>query len=422
MNIRSLLLGSAAALVAASGAQAADAIIVEAEPMEYVKVCDMYGAGFFYIPGTEICMNINGYVRSTYSHAEYNIRTNLNQHYAATTTAPAGPGPLTTFATAEGFVFLGNTGAGGAPAEGDLLPLISPSRTNIRSNTSNWNVRGRLNFDVRNETEYGTLRSELRIQGGDADATGDQNVAINRAVIELAGFRLGYDDTYWTTNHGYGAGNPAINDGLYSYDQGILFDYTAQLMDGVAVTVGIQDSEGGAFGASSPDIYAGINATFGALNVAATAIRDDYIDVNTGKSKDEWAYKVSAMATLGDSGWSVGGWYAADDGHTQYVSGYFSRDIDEEWGVQISGTLSDNLSVYGVYSEASGEAAQNALKAINAKGELNEFSIGTIWAPVANLEVQIEYTQGEQEFRAKPVGAKHSVDYDNFQVRVTRSF
>src|SRR5690606_20115926 len=64
MNIKSLLLGSAAALVAASGAQAADAIVApEPEAVEYVRVCDAYGAGYFYIPGTETCLRIHGYVR-----------------------------------------------------------------------------------------------------------------------------------------------------------------------------------------------------------------------------------------------------------------------------------------------------------------------------------------------------------------------
>ncbi len=64
MNIKSLLLGSAAALVAVSGARAADAVVVaEPEPVEYVRVCDAYGAGFFYIPGTETCLKISGYVR-----------------------------------------------------------------------------------------------------------------------------------------------------------------------------------------------------------------------------------------------------------------------------------------------------------------------------------------------------------------------
>jgi hypothetical protein len=63
MNIRSLLLGTAAALVAVSGARAADAVMApEPEPVEYVRVCDAYGAGFFYIPGTETCLQISGYV------------------------------------------------------------------------------------------------------------------------------------------------------------------------------------------------------------------------------------------------------------------------------------------------------------------------------------------------------------------------
>src|SRR5918996_3062230 len=64
MNIKSLLLGSAAALVAVSGARAADAVVIaEPEPVEYVRVCDVYGTGFFYIPGTETCLRVGGYLR-----------------------------------------------------------------------------------------------------------------------------------------------------------------------------------------------------------------------------------------------------------------------------------------------------------------------------------------------------------------------
>jgi hypothetical protein len=64
MNIKSLLLGSAAAFAVVSGAQAADAVVAaEPEPMEYVKVCDAYGTGFFYIPGTETCLKIGGQLR-----------------------------------------------------------------------------------------------------------------------------------------------------------------------------------------------------------------------------------------------------------------------------------------------------------------------------------------------------------------------
>ena len=65
MNIKSLLLGSAAALAAVSGAHAADAIVAaEPEPLEYVRICDAYGAGYFYIPGTETCLKIGGKVRT----------------------------------------------------------------------------------------------------------------------------------------------------------------------------------------------------------------------------------------------------------------------------------------------------------------------------------------------------------------------
>lgn len=65
MNIKSLLLGSAAAIVAASAAHAADAIVAaEPEPLEYVRICDAYGTGYFYIPGTETCLKVGGKVRT----------------------------------------------------------------------------------------------------------------------------------------------------------------------------------------------------------------------------------------------------------------------------------------------------------------------------------------------------------------------
>src|SRR5258707_2058054 len=61
-TIKSLVLGSAAALLAMSGAQAAD-LPVKAKAVEYVKVCSLYGAGFFYIPGTDTCIKLGGYLR-----------------------------------------------------------------------------------------------------------------------------------------------------------------------------------------------------------------------------------------------------------------------------------------------------------------------------------------------------------------------
>src|SRR6201994_617902 len=61
--IKTLVLGSAAGLVAMSGAQAAD-LPVKAKAVEYVRICSLYGAGFFYIPGTDTCIKIGGYLRA----------------------------------------------------------------------------------------------------------------------------------------------------------------------------------------------------------------------------------------------------------------------------------------------------------------------------------------------------------------------
>ena len=56
--VKSLLLGSAAGIAAVAGAQAADLPSRKAAPVEYVRVCSAYGAGFFYIPGTDTCLRI----------------------------------------------------------------------------------------------------------------------------------------------------------------------------------------------------------------------------------------------------------------------------------------------------------------------------------------------------------------------------
>ena len=59
---RNLILGSAAALLAVGPAQAAD-LPVKAKAVEYVSICSLYGAGFFYIPGTDTCIKLGGYLR-----------------------------------------------------------------------------------------------------------------------------------------------------------------------------------------------------------------------------------------------------------------------------------------------------------------------------------------------------------------------
>src|SRR4051812_5064783 len=87
-TIKSLILGSAACLLAVGGAQAAD-LPVKAKAVEYVRICSLYGAGFFYIPGTDTCIKLGGYLRADltvnggiYNNPFYNGEGAIRDRYA----------------------------------------------------------------------------------------------------------------------------------------------------------------------------------------------------------------------------------------------------------------------------------------------------------------------------------------------------
>ncbi len=199
MNIKSLLLGSAAALVAVSGAHAADAIVaVEPEPVDYVRVCDVYGKGFYYIPGTETCLSVGGYVRFQVNVA-------------------------------------------GDPAvnlEGDDYQLAS-------------RVRARLNFDAREETELGTLRAFARLQATNTSGA-NNGVAIDQAYIQLGGLLMGYRDSLWSSDVG------GIEDGLLTDTDLVVGDFNTNQVSytfaagGFSATIGLEDD---GTGDVVPDIH-----------------------------------------------------------------------------------------------------------------------------------------------------------------------
>ncbi len=193
--VKSLLLGSAAGLVAVSAGQAAD-LPVKAKPVEYVKVCSLYGAGFYYMPGTDICLKIGGYVR-----AETTYDSN------------------------------GNFAAG--PTSGEV---------NNRT-TNNWVMRARayITADAREQTAWGTARAYVAV----GVATSDTGAAVtpsilgfNRAFIQWAGITAGitqsFYDFYSAAAVGYRAYNPSSDTG----DAGWwLWAYTAQLGNGLSASI-----------------------------------------------------------------------------------------------------------------------------------------------------------------------------------------
>jgi Porin subfamily len=149
--VKSLLLGSAAGLVAVAGAQAAD-LPVKAAPVQYVKICSLYGVGFYYIPGTDMCIKIGGYVRAEYAW--------------------------------------GVNGSSTRVTSGDV---------NNRSTNDLWyRVRGYITADARNQTEYGTVRGYIAL-GISTDTTADppQTFNANRAFIQWAGFTFGRAQSFF---------------------------------------------------------------------------------------------------------------------------------------------------------------------------------------------------------------------------------
>ena len=80
--VKSLLLGTAAGLVAMTGAQAAD-LPVKARPVQYVKICTLYGDGFYYIPGTDTFIKFSGYLRADYGWNTRNDGTEVSFNHVS---------------------------------------------------------------------------------------------------------------------------------------------------------------------------------------------------------------------------------------------------------------------------------------------------------------------------------------------------
>ena len=210
--VKSLLLGSAAGLVAVAGAHAAD-LPVKAKAVEYVKVCSAYGSGFFYIPGTDTCIKIGGYARfDTYVNAVGTFNPYIS---SAAGTGFSGPGGLN-----AAFPFRDNDDA-------DYLTR----------------ARGVVDFDARTATDYGTLRSYVRFGGEWNSQTGSNAGSGNgfyfeRAFIQFAGFTFGYTQSFFDLALNYMLTTPYAGSNQWT----TLAAYTADFGNGFSATVSLEDT------------------------------------------------------------------------------------------------------------------------------------------------------------------------------------
>ena len=94
MSTKRLLVGCVGGLIALSGAQAAD-LPVKAQPVQYVKICSLYGVGFYYIPGTDMCIKVGGYARAQAEWGSNNGLTTGSTNPSDFVSAPSQVASLT---------------------------------------------------------------------------------------------------------------------------------------------------------------------------------------------------------------------------------------------------------------------------------------------------------------------------------------
>jgi hypothetical protein len=307
--VKSLILGSAAGLVAMSGAQAAD-LPVKAKAVEYVRICSLYGAGFWYIPGTDTCIKLGGYVRID-----------------------------TTFG--------GNIYGG---------PWYSGDQGQGNRYRDNFNSRSRMaiTVDTRTATEYGVVRTFgqgdfqfnnfgtsnptglAAFPAGASNAlnvAGGGYVAVEMVFIQFAGFTFGKSaSAYATPWNGYPGNNNSFLMGGPDYVTGVNnIQYTAQFGNGVSATIGLDD----------PTVFN--RTTVLNLGVAATPA----------------GFAAGAIQATAAGANAYGGTHVPD------IAGNIR--VDQAWGLfQISGILHNVTASYNILSVG---GVPNALSEISGHPE-----------------------------------------------------
>jgi Porin subfamily len=286
MNIKSLLLGSAAALAVVSGAQAADAIVAaEPEPMEYVRVCDAFGTGYFYIPGTETCLQISGWVR---------FQVDFGQD---------------TYSSEASEAVVGD-------------PVAS---------TDDWDGRAAayIGISAMSDTELGNLQAFIGLES-DISIDGEaQGFYADEAFLALGGFKAGWFYNWWDT--GIAGETDSLGNvtefvsASYTYTSdaftaGISIDEIDEAStvsdtdaDGIYDTVnaathdiGVSGTIGGTFGVVSVNVVGGydFNAEEGAVRAIGSA------DVGPGTFYLAGVYSSGSSVYFNDGEWSVAASYA----------------------------------------------------------------------------------------------------------------
>ena len=206
MNIKRLVLGTAAGALAVTGAQAADLPVV-VEPVEYVRICDAYGTGFFYIPGTETCLRVRGRIRT-----DYNVYIDFDDN--------------------DGF------------NDGDGFDDTDDRGYRFRA-------RGYIRLDSRTATEFGLLRTYLdffatadslpRGDGGGGGTSINKSFELDSAFIQFGGLTFGRTATFYGYSGGVYTPEQTLDLGNNTGQVNVLA-YTFAFGNGFSASIALEDN------------------------------------------------------------------------------------------------------------------------------------------------------------------------------------
>ena len=355
MKFKGLLLGSAAGLVALSGAQAAD-LPVKAKPVEYVKVCSLYGAGFYYIPGTETCIKLGGYLRAE-------VLANSGGHYTVSANSVSGANNrLTNFYSMRARQDL-NIDTRTATEYGVVRTFFDGVFTwNTGSYTEHGTTPGASVYDQLGATG---VSAPVNASGGN---TSYGSVGVYFAFIQFAGFTMGRAISQfaapWTA---YPGNNFDSLVGATNTVTGITqFSYTADFGQGVTATVSVQDQ--------APYMQAGVN------------------NINAGAAADVFGRPGFGSGAIGSS--DYGGTTAPD------LIGMIR--VDQAWGLfQASAAIHNNHAAYYGGTELTGRPEDK----IGWAGQLS-LSIKNIpTGPGDVINMSAVYTNGATRYNISDLAA-----------------
>jgi len=204
------------------GAQAAD-LPVKAKAVEYVRICSLYGAGFFYIPGTDTCIKIGGYMRidstfngGIYDQPAWSADLGLGDRYRNSFVDRSRMALTIDTRTATEYGVVRTFGQ--ADFQFDILGSSSSNPTVLNTNLGN------------------NLTSAL-------PTPGNGFTAVEYVFLQFAGFTFGKSSSAYSTPwNGYPGNNSSFLIGGNDTVTGVNnIQYTAQFGNGVSATIGLDD-------------------------------------------------------------------------------------------------------------------------------------------------------------------------------------